>query len=105
MAGQNLLDQGRPGTGHSDDEDRRRRCPAGAAPAIEHLRGQEPARLPDVAADRFAHWESVDRLELVSAAVLSEGLLVGAGVLERLAQGEMELDPRLGGEVRPGEER
>ena len=100
VAREDLLDQGRAGAGHADDEDRIRRGDAVSGPRAEEfgrvdLRGPLQAGAGGVGRVRYPR-----QPQRVAAGIVREGPGVLAAVLERLAEREIQVQPVLVFEVR-----
>jgi hypothetical protein len=99
MAGQDLLDQGRAGAGQAHDEDRVGARVAHARPLGEECRRIERLRPGDVG--RHLAGVVVEPLatQRIALAVVLEGLLETSGVLEGLAEREVQVEAVLRAQV------
>src|SRR5437763_12333747 len=93
VRGEDLLDEGRPGARQPDDEDRIRPLAPPACAGGEEFAGSEACLQAEIALHGAEIEAALGFLERVAALVVTEGFLVFAPVLERLAERETEVVP------------
>src|SRR3954447_1458091 len=94
MAGQDLLDKRRTGARQTDDKDRVGRV--GSALALSKAFGRERLNAPvDNGCYRPCEIRVALEAQCVRFRIVGEGLITAAGIVQRLAKGEVEVEPVL----------
>src|SRR3546814_14505379 len=92
MAGEDLLDQGRSGSGHADNEDRVRRRTTEAAPRREERRREYLLTAPHMVADVRGIVVDHRAAKPVAVGIMTAGPLRLSGILQGLDEREMQVE-------------